>query len=549
VFTITRNQGEIVNSAVRAVKHLQPRFLRAVLADAKATMLHRAEGRDFRSRTDAVIQIIRLAWVSDAFFAQICYRAKARLQALRVPLLPRMFHRLAMVTSQVCIGDPVVIEPGLYLPHGQVVVDGFVRIGSGAVLFPWVTIGLVAGEFGGPTLGGPTLGDDVHVGTGAKVIGPVTIGSGARIGANAAVIHDVPPGATAAGVPARVVEQQPTETNDGVNAVVERLAAQGKFGEAIELLTGLNRRNPTIHAERRLVNLRHEGFYAIEHDEPLETWPPEVEDLFPVCDGIPDINADELSVQALRSGILGHGSIIVRGLLDPDRCARLCESIPHALAAYDALEQGIPGADENPWYWPLRPTTGVEINDDDRTWVRDGGGVLAVDSPRILFDLVDAVQSTRIPEVLTGHFGERPALSVKKTTLREVPPDTNTSWHQDGAFLGEGIRTVNVWVALSACGVDAASLDLVPRRLDHIVPTGVDGAVFDWSVSDQSAERAADGREIVRPIFEPGDAILFDEMNLHRTGAGPGLTKPRYAIEMWFFAPSTYPMAQIPFLL
>lgn len=530
-----------MNSAVRAVRHLQPTFRRAVLADVKTTMAHRAEGREIRSRADAVIQICRLAWVSDAFFAQICYRAKARLQALRVPLLPQLCHRLAMVTSQVCIGDQVVIEPGLCLPHGKVVVDGFVRIGSGAVLFPWVTIGLVADEFRGPT-----LGDDVHVGTGAKVIGPITIGSGARIGANAAVIDDVPPGATAVGVPARVVEQQLTEAA-GVDADVERLAKEGRYDDAIKSLTELNRRTPTIHAERRLVSLRHEAFSAMTHDDPMDIWPPDVDDLFPTCESIPEISADGLSVQALRAGILCHGSIIVRGLLDPDRCARLRELIPHALAAYDALEQGIPGADGSPWYWPLRGNTAVEVN--YRTWVRNGGGVLAVDSPRILFELVDAVQSTQVPEVLTAHFGERPAFSVKKTTLREVPPDTNTSWHQDGAFLGDGVRAVNVWVALSACGVDAASLDLVPRRLDHIVPPGDNSAIFDWSVSDQAAERAADGRQIVRPIFEPGDAILFDEMNLHRTGAGPGLTKPRYAIEMWFFAPSTYPMAQIPLLL
>jgi hypothetical protein len=106
-----------------------------------------------------------------------------------------------------------------------------------------------------------------------------------------------------------------------------------------------------------------------------------------------------------------------------------------------------------------------------------------------------------------------------------------------------------VWVALSPCGVDAPSLDVVARRLDHIVTPGVDGAVFDWSVSDTSAERAAGSRPIIRPVFEPGDAILFDEMNLHRTGAGPGLTLPRYAAEMWFFAPSAYPVEQVPLLL
>ena len=61
---------------------------------------------------------------------QACYRLKARLQALGVPALPRLAHRLAMALAQVSIGDPVVVAPGLYILHGQVVVDGLVEIRS-----------------------------------------------------------------------------------------------------------------------------------------------------------------------------------------------------------------------------------------------------------------------------------------------------------------------------------------------------------------------------------------------------------------------------------
>ena len=50
------------------------------------------------------------------------------------------------------------------------------------------------------------------------------------------------------------------------------------------------------------------------------------------------------------------------------------------------------------------------------------------------------------------------------------------------------------------------------------------------------------------PIFEPGDALLFDDFFLHQTGVSPGMTQQRYAIETWFFAPSTYPHDQIPIL-
>ena len=177
-----------------------PRFWQAVAADLKITLAYRAEAITVSSRGDLIVQSLRLMWASDAFLAQVLYRAKARLQALGVPVLPRIAHRLAMSVAQVCIGDPVVVEPGIYIAHGQVVIDGLSEVRSGAVFFPWVTIGLRAGDFNGPT-----IGRGVHIGTGAKVIGPVKIGDGAKIGANAVVVSDIPPNATAAGIPARVV--------------------------------------------------------------------------------------------------------------------------------------------------------------------------------------------------------------------------------------------------------------------------------------------------------------------------------------------------------
>jgi len=184
----------------RDIRARHPRLREALVADARITAGYRGERDEFRSRTDAAVQMLRLAWVSDAFLAQALYRAKARMQALGVPLLPRLAHRLAMAIAQVSIGDPVVVQPGVYIVHGQLVVDGLVEIGRGAMLFPFVTIGLRAGDFRGAT-----IESDVSIGTGAKVIGPVRIGAGARVGANAVVVDDVPAGTTVVGAPARAV--------------------------------------------------------------------------------------------------------------------------------------------------------------------------------------------------------------------------------------------------------------------------------------------------------------------------------------------------------
>lgn len=168
------------------------------MADTRITAAHRGDRHEFHSRLDAWIQAARLALVSDAFLAQVCYRAKAACQARRLPVLPRLLHRLAMVTGQICIGDPVVVQPGVYIPHGQVVVDGVVEIGTGVVLFPFVTIGLQAGE-----MKGPTVGHRAVIGSGAKIIGPVHVGEKARVGANAVVTADVADRTTVVGIPAR----------------------------------------------------------------------------------------------------------------------------------------------------------------------------------------------------------------------------------------------------------------------------------------------------------------------------------------------------------
>lgn len=192
-------RGEDAKRAfMRSLQERHPGFREAVLADARMTALHRGERTEFRSKLDASVQVLRLCWASDAFAAQVLYRLKAAMQARQIPILPRIAHRAAMVLAQVSIGDPVIVQPGLYVIHGQIVIDGLVEVGPGAVIGPWVTIGLRAGN-----VQGATLERDVHVGTGAKVVGPVRIGAGAQIGANAVVVTDVEPGSTVVGVPAK----------------------------------------------------------------------------------------------------------------------------------------------------------------------------------------------------------------------------------------------------------------------------------------------------------------------------------------------------------
>lgn len=182
---------------LRKIRDRHPRFTSAVRADVEISLRYRGEHPTTGSSADVVAQAVRLMWTSDAFAALVMYRARSAMQRHGIPVVPKLLHHLSMATSQVCIGDPVLIHPGVYIPHGQIVVDGFTEVRSGARLLPWTTLGLKAGN-----LVGPTVGEGVVIGTGARVIGPVHVGDGARVGANAVVVKDVAPGLTVMGVPA-----------------------------------------------------------------------------------------------------------------------------------------------------------------------------------------------------------------------------------------------------------------------------------------------------------------------------------------------------------
>ena len=137
---------------------------------------------------------------TDAFLALSAYRMKARLQALGIPVLPWFAHRLAMVSAQVSIADAAVVQPGVFIPNGQVVIYGLVEIQKGVTILPWVTVGPIGGGFIGPS-----IGPAAQIGTGAKVLGEIEVGAGARIGTNAVVLDDVPPNTTVVGMPAESV--------------------------------------------------------------------------------------------------------------------------------------------------------------------------------------------------------------------------------------------------------------------------------------------------------------------------------------------------------
>ena len=340
----------------------------------------------------------------------------------------------------------------------------------------------------------------------------------------------------------------PVDDPVAVLARCDELAAAGRTVEALDLAAAAERRRPDPRLEERLVELRVAAF-APPAAPGRSAWPPRVEDRFPGVEGPPEVAVDELTADVLSSAIVHHGSLVVRGLVPPARAAELREVADRAFEARAQASAGADPATTTPWYLPSRRGKGVHEAFGQANHVR------LVDTPRGLAELTGTFVEVGVADVVADVLGERPALSTHKASMRRLPaegpgaPSPDLDYHQDGAFLGAGIRTVNIWLALTPCGRDAASLDVVPHRIDHVVPPGTDGALFDWMLSRSTVARLAGPGGVAHLDFAAGDALLFDELLVHRTGAFEGMTAPRYATETWLFAPSSYPDEHVPLLL
>ena len=142
------------------------------------------------------------------FWAVACHRCGRRVadsEHTVVRVLGSRAYGLAALALDVAAGlqghREATIGEDLHLVHGwNIKIHPDAILGARVGIMHDVTIGTT------PDLDGvPVIGDDVFIGAGARILGPVTIGAGARVGANSVVITDVPRGATAVGVPARVL--------------------------------------------------------------------------------------------------------------------------------------------------------------------------------------------------------------------------------------------------------------------------------------------------------------------------------------------------------
>jgi hypothetical protein len=332
------------------------------------------------------------------------------------------------------------------------------------------------------------------------------------------------------------VVDEPREPRADLGPSLDEIRAE------IETLMRSNRASRDRDTERRLVELRHRlGIRLIDGASGAARFADPDADL-PAADPLPELSGEELTPGLVRAGILRDGCLLVRGLVRRDAALSLAEQIDRAFEErehHDSGRSAAPG-----YYEEFRPQSrfGEVVG---RTWIKQGGGLLAADAPMLHFEMMEMFGAAGLRELVSGYLGEPALISVHKTTLRKADPSVPGAWHQDGFFMGD-VRSLNLWLSLSRCGDEAPGLDILPRRLDRYVATATDEAVLDYTISQRQVERTAGDTPVIRPIFEPGDALLFDELFLHQTGSDPSMPNPRYAVENWFFGGSGFPADYAP---
>lgn len=239
--------------------------------------------------------------------------------------------------------------------------------------------------------------------------------------------------------------------------------------------------------------------------------PSPVEDQFPNVSGVPEVQARDLSGACVASALHHHGSLVVRELLDGEAVTRVR----------------------------------AHLHPDTR---RIFGLPASVEVDAMVSELARAYQASGLLRVVRDYLQEPPVAAANRIVVRQTSRGAaGLAWHQDGQFFGI-VGALNVWTALDDCGLDRPSLNFVPRRVDHIIAPGNRSLKANPEIDAVVSELLADW-PLAEPAVRAGDAMLFDEMTVHRTGTRAWSAPHRDLAITWFFAPSRFPERLMPLAL
>jgi len=204
------------------------------------------------------------------FHALLTHRLAHWLWGMRLRWIARLVSHFSRWLTGIEIHPGATIGRRVFIDHGMGVVIGeTAEIGDDSTLYHGVTLGGTSWNKGKRH---PTLGRGVVVGAGAKILGPIVVGDGAKVGSNAVVVKDVPPGATAVGIPAKIIEDHHEQARE-VHAAKLGFSAYGltsgddddPVAQAIRGLT-----DHTAELERRLAELSEKLAELQAHDAEAE---------------------------------------------------------------------------------------------------------------------------------------------------------------------------------------------------------------------------------------------------------------------------------------
>ncbi len=184
-------------------------------------------------RDPAARSVLEVLTAYPGVHALAFHRVSHRLWGWRLRWLARMFSQLARWLTGIEIHPGARIGKRFFIDHGMGVVIGeTAEIGDDCTLYHGVTLG---GTTWHKEKRHPTLGKNVVVGAGAKILGPITIGDNARVGSNSVVVKDVPAGATVVGIPGRVIGPKKEDAKTQAREAMAKKLGFEAYGQSPEM--------------------------------------------------------------------------------------------------------------------------------------------------------------------------------------------------------------------------------------------------------------------------------------------------------------------------